>query len=56
MLPAHVREHFLTMAELHAANRYDRLTTDVEAILGRVARPIETMILNNRSKFSEPGV
>jgi uncharacterized protein YbjT (DUF2867 family) len=36
-LPAHVREHFLTMARLHAANRYDRLTNDVEAITGRAA-------------------
>jgi uncharacterized protein YbjT (DUF2867 family) len=54
-LPAQVREHFLTMAELHRANRYDRLTTDVETILGRPARPIESMVLNNRSKFSGPG-
>src|SRR4051794_2436875 len=31
-LPEHVSKHFLTMAKLHAANRYDRLTHDVEAI------------------------
>jgi uncharacterized protein YbjT (DUF2867 family) len=54
-LPAHVYSHFLTMAELHAQNRYDRLTSDVEAILGQPARPIESMVRNNRSKFSEPG-
>jgi hypothetical protein len=30
-------EHLLTMARLHAANRYDRLTEDVEAITGRPA-------------------
>jgi uncharacterized protein YbjT (DUF2867 family) len=36
-LPEHVYEHFLTMAKLHAANRYDRLTHDIEAILGRPA-------------------
>ncbi len=34
-LPDHVLEHLLTMARLHAANRYDRLTSDVEAITGR---------------------
>ena len=34
-LPDHVFEHLLTMARLHAANRYDRLTHDVEAITGR---------------------
>ena len=28
-LPEYVYEHFLTMAKLHAANRYDRLTSDV---------------------------
>jgi uncharacterized protein YbjT (DUF2867 family) len=31
-LSEHLFEHFLTMARLHAANRYDRLTHDVEAI------------------------
>ena len=34
-LPDHVFEHLLTMARLHAANRYDRLTNDVEAITGK---------------------
>ena len=34
-LPDHVVEHLLTMAHLHAANRYDRLTHDVEAIIGQ---------------------
>jgi uncharacterized protein YbjT (DUF2867 family) len=36
-LPHHVFEHLSTMARLHAANRYDRLTHDVEAITGRPA-------------------
>jgi NAD(P)H dehydrogenase (quinone) len=52
-LPEHVFEHLLTMAELHAANRYDRLTSDVEAILGRPARPIASMVTENRKKFGE---
>jgi uncharacterized protein YbjT (DUF2867 family) len=34
-LPEHVFEHLLTMAHLHAANRYDRLTRDVATIIGR---------------------
>jgi NAD(P)H dehydrogenase (quinone) len=34
-LPDHLLEHLLTMARLHAANRYDRLTRDVEEIIGR---------------------
>lgn len=55
-LPEHVYGHFLTMAELHAANRYDRLTSDVEAVLGRPARPIESMVRENRGKFGEAQV
>jgi uncharacterized protein YbjT (DUF2867 family) len=39
-LPEHVFEHLLTMARLHAANRYDRLTHDVEAIAGRPATSV----------------
>ena len=31
-LPAHVFQHILTMARPHAANRYDRITHDVETI------------------------
>src|SRR3954452_11161790 len=34
-LPEHLGGHLLTMAKLHAANRYDRLKHDVEAITGR---------------------
>jgi uncharacterized protein YbjT (DUF2867 family) len=55
-LPEHVSKHFLTMAELHAAGRYDRLTSDIEAILGRPARPIASMIRENQSKFGEAQV
>jgi uncharacterized protein YbjT (DUF2867 family) len=36
-LPEHVFHHFLVMAGLHAAGRYDRLTHDVENITGRKA-------------------
>ncbi len=39
-LPEHVFEHLLTMARLHAANRYDRLTHEVEAITGRPATSV----------------
>ena len=57
-LPDHVFEHLLTMAQLHAANRYDRLTHDVEAITGRpatsardfVARHAECFGLNSPSR------
>jgi hypothetical protein len=37
-LPEHLYEHFLTMAKLHSANRYDRLTSGLEAILPSPSR------------------
>ncbi len=39
-LPDHLFEHLLTMARLHAANRYDRLTHDIETITGRLATSV----------------
>jgi NAD(P)H dehydrogenase (quinone) len=35
-LSDHVFEHFLTMARLHAAKRYDRLTHNVDSAIGRL--------------------
>ena len=43
-LSDHVFEHFLTMARLHAANRYDRLTHDVETITGRPATTVRDFV------------
>ncbi|MFF3752567.1 NAD(P)H-binding protein [Streptomyces sp. NPDC002018] len=37
-LPEHVRDHIATMAKLHARNRYDRVTHDVEEITGHPPR------------------
>jgi NAD(P)H dehydrogenase (quinone) len=51
-LPEHLLKHLLTMAHLHAANRYDRQSPDVEAILGRPARSFQSMVKNNHKMFS----
>ena len=51
-LPEHVSEHLLTMAELHAANRYDRLTHDVEAILGRPATGARDFVARHAESFA----
>lgn len=51
-LPEHVYGHFLTMAKLHAANRYDRLTHDVEAILGRPATSVREFVKRNARSFA----
>jgi hypothetical protein len=50
-LPDHVFEHLLTMAQLHAANRYDRLTHDVEAILGRPATSVRDFVARHAEFF-----
>jgi hypothetical protein len=50
-LPGHLCEHLLTMARLHADNRYDRLTHDVETITGRPATSIRDYVARNRALF-----
>ena len=51
-LPEHIYEHFLTMAKLHAANRYDRLTHDTEATLGRPATSARDFVARHASSFA----
>jgi NAD(P)H dehydrogenase (quinone) len=50
-LPDHVFEHLLTMASLHAANRYDRLTHDVESITGRSATSTRDYVARHPKLF-----
>ncbi len=55
-LSEHLFEHFLTMARLHAANRYDRLTHDVEAIIGRPVTTIRDFVAQHKALFDKHGV
>ena len=50
-LPDHVFHHILTMARLHAANRYDRTTQDVETITGRSATSIRDFVARRSEMF-----
>jgi NAD(P)H dehydrogenase (quinone) len=50
-LPEHVFEHLLTMARLHAANQYDRLTHNVEAITGRRATSCRDFVARHAELF-----
>lgn len=43
-MPEHLSEHIATMARLHAQNRYDRLTHDVEEITGRPATSVTDFV------------
>jgi uncharacterized protein YbjT (DUF2867 family) len=53
-LPEHVFSHFLTMAHLHAAQRYDRLTHDVDTITGRPATSVREFVGRHAEAFA-PG-
>jgi len=51
-LPGHLTNHLETMARLHAANRYDRATQDVERLLGRPATDIARSLARHPALFS----
>ncbi len=51
-LPEHVLHHLLTMARLHAANRYDRITHDIETITGRPAMSVRDFVTNHADLFA----
>ncbi|WP_424535018.1 NAD(P)H-binding protein [Sphaerisporangium viridialbum] len=43
-MPGHLSEHIATMARLHALNRYDRLTHDVERLTGHPATSVREFV------------
>lgn len=51
-LPEHLEDHLLTMARLHAKNRYDRSSGDVERILGRRATSVREFVAANADRFA----
>ena len=53
-LPGHVASHMKVMAQLHADNRYDRLTHDFEAIFGRPPTSIRDYVAKHPELFG-PG-
>ena len=54
-LPEHLSHHLLIMAQLHAANRYDRLTHDVETVTGRPATSIRDYVARHPELFRSGG-
>ncbi|MGH8624950.1 MAG: NAD(P)H-binding protein [Gammaproteobacteria bacterium] len=52
-LPDHVFKHLLTMARLHATNRYDRLTHDIEGITGGPATSIREFVAHHAELFGQ---
>jgi uncharacterized protein YbjT (DUF2867 family) len=52
-LPDHVFQHIVTMAKLHADNRYDRLTSDVLKLTGSPSMSVRNYILLHRELFRD---
>ena len=50
-LPAQVASHMKSMARLNSDNRYDRLTHDFEAIIGRPATSIREYVAKHPELF-----
>ncbi|MGQ4347986.1 NmrA family NAD(P)-binding protein [Streptomyces sp. SAS_275] len=46
-LPDHLFDHIQTMGRLHRENRYDRVSNDVETLLGRPALDVQDFVRNN---------
>jgi uncharacterized protein YbjT (DUF2867 family) len=53
-LPAHLVNHLTTMADLHRAGRYDRMSGDVLALTGRAPLGVEECIRRNAARFTSP--
>ena len=50
-LPEHVNRHLVTMAELHRADRYDRLADGVERVTGRPAMSVREFVSLHAEEF-----
>jgi uncharacterized protein YbjT (DUF2867 family) len=50
-LPDHLIKHLMTMAELHRAGRYDRLTDGVERITGRPPMSVKEFVSLHADEF-----
>ena len=51
-LPVHLVNHLVTMADLHRAGRYDRMSDDVRTLTGREQLTVQEVVRNNAAKFT----
>jgi len=52
-LSAHLVNHLATMADLHRAGRYDRMTDDVFALTGQKPLGMQEFVRNNAATFTD---
>jgi uncharacterized protein YbjT (DUF2867 family) len=53
-LPVHLVNHLATMADLHRAGRYDRMTQDVLMLTGRRPLSVQEFVRTNAATFTAP--
>jgi uncharacterized protein YbjT (DUF2867 family) len=51
-LPLHLVNHLATMADLHRAGRYDRMSDDVITLTGRRPLSVQEFVRNNAAAFT----
>ncbi|MCI0332145.1 MAG: NAD(P)H-binding protein [Planctomycetes bacterium] len=51
-LPAHLVNHLATMADLHCAGRYDRMSDDVMTLTGQVPLSVQHFVRKNAATFT----
>src|SRR5881394_1616014 len=54
-LPVHLVNHVATMADLHRAGRYDRISDDVHTLTGRKPLTVHEFVRKNVTAFTAPG-
>lgn len=51
-LPVHLVNHLATMADLHRAGRYDRMSDDVRMLTGKGPLSVQEMVRRNAAQFT----
>jgi hypothetical protein len=51
-LPIHLVSHLATMAELHRAGRYDRISDDVLTLTGQRPLSVQEFVRKNAATFT----
>jgi uncharacterized protein YbjT (DUF2867 family) len=51
-LPVHLVHHLVTMADLHRAGRYDRMSDDVRTVTGREPLSVQDFVRKNAAAFT----
>jgi uncharacterized protein YbjT (DUF2867 family) len=53
-LPVHLVNHLATMADLHRAGRYDRMSDDVRTLTGQEPLSVQEFVRKNAATFTAP--